>query len=112
MKSMKKPFKINRSMELYFEKILKRDHISVLKKEEKGDEILYELPVSGNRFRVLLKDAYCERESEKYGGIPVYSLETVLNPGKLEYLMKCNNSNGFIVLSTDQERYKKLIVGK
>lgn len=56
----------------------------------------------------FLEDIECEKESAEHDGIPVYSLRTVTNPEKLERLEKLNQTDVFVILKKDEERYLKM----
>lgn len=93
----------------YLRKVFERDGIEFTECVSEGGGFLVRAGITNSRFReVLADDCLCEMEREKYGGVPVYSLETVTNPGKLARLMRANRTDVFVMLSRDRENYLHL----
>ena len=57
---------------------------------------------------IFLEDIECEKESASYGGIPVYSLNTVADPEKLSRLMRLNGTRAYLMLKKDRKAYENL----
>ena len=88
----------------FLEKVLKRDHLDHVFFKE-GGETKVAVDSSYNYFRkVVLKDMCCEKQSEEYGGIPVYSLETLRDPRKRERLSELSGSRSYIPLRQDAKK--------
>ena len=88
----------------FLKKVLNRDHIDHVFFKD-GNEVKVAANASYNYFRkVVLKDMRCEKQSEEYGGIPVYSLETLRNPRKRERLSALSGSRSYIPLRQDAKK--------
>lgn len=96
-------FKVSEVMKPYLEKVLQRDRIAYVMKE---DTICVD--ASGNRFHEAVEDAMCEKESRN--GIPVYSFRTLTNPKKLERLQKLNGKTSYQCLSKDKDKIFALLI--
>lgn len=96
-------FKVSKEMREYVEKVLNRDGIPY-QFDDEGTSV--KVPVSGNRFHIVVEDALCEKQRHDCSPhIPVYSYHTLMNQNKLKRLRTINKTNGFIILKKDRRRY-------
>lgn len=96
-------FKVSKEMREYVEQVLKRDKIPY-QFDNEGTSVI--VPVSGNRFHIVVEDALCEKQRHDCSPhIPVYSYRTLMNQNKLNKLRTINKTRGFIVLRKDRRRY-------
>lgn len=94
-------YKISKKMLPYVTQVLERDIISY----QIGEDTI-QVPLSGNKFHIIVEDAACEMERKD---IPVYSLRTILNQKKFRSMMHMNECGAFHVLQKDMDVFMNSI---
>ena len=78
--------------------------------EEEGS-LSAKIDAEESRRAEILKDIRCEKQSADWGGLPVYSYETLTNEEKLRKFQRLNGTEGFLPLKEDEERINKDVLG-